>query len=335
LLVDDDAALRKVLGDFIESKGQRVAFASDGEEALTVASREPPAAALVDIMLPKLDGFELCRRLKTGTRPPKVLLMSGIYRTTATADDARRRFGADAFLAKPFAVAELWQLLEPLLDDAKVAVVAGSLANLGLAQLLGRLAAARQSGALHLSGPRGWHVIYVADGQPIAIESSGRPEHFEPYLIDPELRARLSEDERSQWAARHVSAQLDLCFDFEDGWGRFEIGAEAPASLPRAVQAPTSLYDRVVARLDDARLREEADRLGRHTLRSVALTRAAFEPLADAPARLVAAVGAGTTAEQALALCGLPPETALPALVALMRLGVLETVSKRSSVRPV
>lgn len=101
LVVDDDAKNRKLLRDILESRGHTVAEASDGATALRLAAETSPDVVLLDIMMPGLDGFEVCKRLKqaSDTQTISVILV------TALTDRSDRlkgiEVGANDFLVKP------------------------------------------------------------------------------------------------------------------------------------------------------------------------------------------------------------------------------------------
>src|SRR5689334_12005593 len=64
LITDDDNASRSTIAALLSPAGYHLLFASNGDEALTVAEAEPPDLVLLDVMMPGLDGFEVCRRLR-------------------------------------------------------------------------------------------------------------------------------------------------------------------------------------------------------------------------------------------------------------------------------
>lgn len=101
LVVDDETVARGLVADVLRLEGFGVLMASDGEEALEAAQREVPDVVLLDVMLPGMDGFEVCRRLRA---IPELREVS-IYIVTALADRASRLMGfeagADDFLTKP------------------------------------------------------------------------------------------------------------------------------------------------------------------------------------------------------------------------------------------
>jgi DNA-binding response OmpR family regulator len=104
LIVDDDPKIRDLLRLYVEREGHRAAFAADGPEALAVAGQSPPDLVLLDVMLPGLDGFEVCRRLREASDVPVVLL-------TARSGDSDKvvglDIGADDYIVKPFSPREL------------------------------------------------------------------------------------------------------------------------------------------------------------------------------------------------------------------------------------
>jgi DNA-binding response OmpR family regulator len=104
LIVDDDPLLVRLVRTHLEKAGYRVIDARDGEQALDLAAAELPDLVVLDLMLPKLDGFEVCRRIREFSLVPVVML-------TARGEpvDKLRGFemGADDYLGKPFVPAEL------------------------------------------------------------------------------------------------------------------------------------------------------------------------------------------------------------------------------------
>jgi len=107
LVVDDLAANIDVLESLLTLDGYRVTTAEDGERALAEVAKERPDLVLLDIRMPKVDGYEVCRRLKSdpSTRLVPVVLVTGLTDT-----DSRIRgleVGADDFMSKPFIVPEM------------------------------------------------------------------------------------------------------------------------------------------------------------------------------------------------------------------------------------
>jgi len=112
LVVDDEAVMVRLLRATLEAAGYRVLAASDGEEAIAATQSEQPDLVMLDIMLPKMDGFAVCRALREFSTVPVLMLTA---RTTEV--DLIRGFqeGADDYLTKPFSAAELLVRVQALL----------------------------------------------------------------------------------------------------------------------------------------------------------------------------------------------------------------------------
>ena len=104
LVVDDEASLREVVAQYLTLDGFTVVQASDGPEALRLAEAQPPDLVVLDLMLPGLDGIEVCRRLRAQSAVPIVML-------TARGEEADKLsgfdVGADDYVTKPFSPREL------------------------------------------------------------------------------------------------------------------------------------------------------------------------------------------------------------------------------------
>jgi two-component system response regulator MprA len=113
LVVDDEPAVRRALERALKLDRYEVELAADGEEALDVMARNPADAVILDVGMPRLDGLEVCRRMRAaGDRTPILML------TARDAIDDRVRgldVGADDYLVKPFALRELQARLRALL----------------------------------------------------------------------------------------------------------------------------------------------------------------------------------------------------------------------------
>ena len=119
LLVEDERTLRELVGDYLtrRSGGQwRVLPAADGGEALLLAASQPLDLAILDVMLPDIDGFALCRELRSGSDLPILFL------SARSAEEDRLRgygLGADDYMTKPFSQAELFAKAAALLRRSK------------------------------------------------------------------------------------------------------------------------------------------------------------------------------------------------------------------------
>jgi signal transduction histidine kinase len=115
LVVDDEAAGREMLTLLLEAQGLRVTTAEDGETALAIVAATPPDLILLDVMMPGLDGFEVCRRLKNNA---DTVFIPVVFLTALHSAKERIRgaaAGADDFLSKPFDVVELATRVKSLL----------------------------------------------------------------------------------------------------------------------------------------------------------------------------------------------------------------------------
>lgn len=107
LVVDDEADLVSVLRFGLEVEGFEVISASDGEQGFTLAREAQPALVLLDLMLPKLDGYKVCRALKFDER---YRTMPIFILSARSGDDDRRlalEMGADLFITKPYEMKQL------------------------------------------------------------------------------------------------------------------------------------------------------------------------------------------------------------------------------------
>ena len=111
LIVDDEADLVSVLRIGLEIEGFEVLAASDGEEGLRKAREEKPDLVVLDLMLPKLDGYRVCRALKFDERYRGLPIV--ILSARSGEQDRRLAFdmGADAFVSKPYDMAALVKLI--------------------------------------------------------------------------------------------------------------------------------------------------------------------------------------------------------------------------------
>jgi DNA-binding response OmpR family regulator len=115
LLVDDEDAVQKLLAYPLEHEGYRVVPARDGEEALDRFAAEHVDLVVLDVMLPKLDGLEVCKRLRAQSMVPIIML-------TARDDELDKvvglELGADDYITKPFSIREFRSRIRALLRRA-------------------------------------------------------------------------------------------------------------------------------------------------------------------------------------------------------------------------
>jgi CheY-like chemotaxis protein len=117
LIVDDDESIRRLIATTLEDvSGYRMSEAADGEEAMSRAREVRPSIVFLDIDMPRLNGIEACRRMKSepSTADATIVMLTGDSEQAAELE--ARRAGADLFLTKPFSPLHLLRLVDRLGD---------------------------------------------------------------------------------------------------------------------------------------------------------------------------------------------------------------------------
>ena len=107
LVADDDADVRELVAFRLTRAGYEVITAADGEEALELALRRRPQVCVIDVMMPKLDGFQVTERLRASDELSEVAILLLTASVEDAAVDRGLAAGADDYVKKPFSPAEL------------------------------------------------------------------------------------------------------------------------------------------------------------------------------------------------------------------------------------
>ena len=118
LVVDDESRMRKLVKDFLEKKNFHVLEAGDGEEGLRKFFEQKPDVLVADVMMPRMDGFEMVRRIRQSDKATPVLFLTA----RSAINDVVKGFelGANDYLKKPFGMQELIVRLKALMHKAFV-----------------------------------------------------------------------------------------------------------------------------------------------------------------------------------------------------------------------
>lgn len=117
MMADDDASMRRLVQAVCEEAGYACCVAEGGEEALALFQREWPDVVVLDVMMPKVDGFEVCRRIRAVDENVPVLFLSA--RDGIIDKRIGFSFGGDDYLVKPFNEEELLMRIEALVRRSR------------------------------------------------------------------------------------------------------------------------------------------------------------------------------------------------------------------------
>ena len=119
LLVEDEKNIILGVRTCLEAVGYEVHVVEDGEAALNFVRKEKPDLILLDLLLPKIDGFEVCATLKKDDETKHIPIV--VLTAKATEEDRRNviKLGADAYMTKPFRPQELWDEIKKFLPEGQ------------------------------------------------------------------------------------------------------------------------------------------------------------------------------------------------------------------------
>lgn len=128
LVVDDQSSVRTLLKDYLGSQGYRVVTANDGQEALFVARHERPNLVLLDIMMPKMDGYQFLSAFRRENQVPVIVLSAKEEETDTVLG---LELGADDYVIKPFRMRELLARIRSALRRVETPFEPASLLRVG------------------------------------------------------------------------------------------------------------------------------------------------------------------------------------------------------------
>jgi DNA-binding response OmpR family regulator len=171
LIIEDELPMRTVLGDLLASEGHRVLTAANGADGLERAIAEQPDLILLDVMMPRLDGFTLAQELRRLGRAMPILMLTA----KGQVDDRVRGLdaGADDYLVKPFSGDELLARVRALLRRFQRGVATPTVLRLGEVEVdFARLEARRAGQPLHLTAKEFALLRLLAEtpGEPVTRE---------------------------------------------------------------------------------------------------------------------------------------------------------------------
>jgi DNA-binding response OmpR family regulator len=171
LIIEDELPMRTALADCLEAEGYRVLTANDGQSGLERALREKPDLVLLDIMMPRLDGFALCAELRRLSIPVPVLMLTakGQIEDRVRGLDA----GADDYLVKPFSTDELLARVRAQLRRSRRQAAIPDVLRLGEVEIdLPRQKATRRNKPLYLTAREFamLRLMLETPGQPVTRE---------------------------------------------------------------------------------------------------------------------------------------------------------------------
>jgi DNA-binding response OmpR family regulator len=114
LVVDDDPSILKFVQANLEARGYQVLTAADGEEAIRIAEKEKPELILLDIVMPGLDGFAVCWKIREWSNMPVIMLSA---REGENDKEKCAACGANDYLTKPFVLRELLDQVKTILKQ--------------------------------------------------------------------------------------------------------------------------------------------------------------------------------------------------------------------------
>lgn len=119
LIADDEPGIRRLVRMTLESDDYEIIEASNGQEALDLARLHKPALILLDVMMPRLGGFDICRELKADPETDSITIVMLTARAQESDQSEARAAGADDYFMKPFSPVALMRKVDEIIEQRK------------------------------------------------------------------------------------------------------------------------------------------------------------------------------------------------------------------------
>jgi DNA-binding response OmpR family regulator len=163
LVVDDEPKIARLARDYLEKYGYHVLTAGDGQSALTIARREKPDIIVLDLMLPIIDGREVCKTLRRESDVPIIML-------TALAEEVDQitglEIGADDYITKPFSPRALVARVRALLRRTRGEIKAPSIIRIGRLEIDSKKYSVTLNGASIKLTPNEFKLLFILASHP-------------------------------------------------------------------------------------------------------------------------------------------------------------------------
>jgi PleD family two-component response regulator len=187
LVVEDDVDVSNMLRSYFDSQGYEVLVVARGQDALDTCRRKLPDVIILDIMLPDIDGYEVCRRLRDNLRTSRIPILFLTQRDELSDKVAGLQLGADDYITKPFDIEELKWRVQNALQRARYESLANPITGLPSGELI-------EEQIKQLMQRGGWTILYVGIND------------FEPFC---EVRGFVAGDDVLRFAARVMTEVVD------------------------------------------------------------------------------------------------------------------------------
>ncbi len=175
LLIDDDAEIRALIRNVLSVKGMQLDEASDGQAGWDLFVQNQYDLVVLDALLPKVDGFQICRRIRKERPHLPILMISGVYRSHDVQVEARTVLGVSSFLTKPFKLSRFTEMVDSLLGiqptpteaTKTTSFATGKIAATTMPKLLMGIYRRKLTGILELNIEREVHHIAFLEGYPV------------------------------------------------------------------------------------------------------------------------------------------------------------------------